>query len=537
MTLTQFLLLSLLLIPISLWSQQHQERFQKIDVAHYDFDLRLNDQTDQVRGEALIRIRFKEGVEAFRLDLVARGASGKGMLVTEVLENGKAVSYLHRGDTLLIRPLARTGSDTVRSYRIRYMGIPADGLIISNNKFGQRTFFGDNWPNRARHWLPTVDHPSDKATVAFRVTAPDHYQLVANGRQLEETNLTDSTKLTHWQTDVPLPTKVMVIGLAPFAVQWMGSVDSVPLSTWVFAENRTEGFRDYAIAKDILQWYIDHLAPYPYAKLANVQSKTRYGGMENASNIFYYENSVTGVGASETLFAHEIAHQWFGNTATEGNWHHLWLSEGFATYLTDLYVESTQGDSAFRERLRRERAQVIDFARRRLAPVIDTTVTDYNRLLNANSYQKGAWVLHMLRQRIGEATFWRALRTYYRRYRHRTALTQDFRRVAEELSDQNLEAFFRQWLYRSGHPKLQADWAYDEDGQRLELTIRQVQAGPAFQFPLEIGIDYGGERPGQFKALQVDQAQASYVLENVEQMPERVLLDPRTRLLFEEVTF
>jgi len=537
MTLTQFLLLSLLLIPISLWSQQHQERFQKIDVAHYDFDLRLNDQTDQVRGEALIRIRFKESVEAFRLDLVARGASGKGMLVTEVLENGKAVSYLHRGDTLLIRPLATTGSDRVRRYRIRYMGIPADGLIISNNKFGQRTFFGDNWPDRARHWLPTVDHPSDKATVAFRVTAPDHYQVVANGRQLEETNLTDSTKLTHWQTDVPLPTKVMVIGLAPFAVQWTGRVDSTPVSSWVFPGNRAEGFRDYAIAKTILQWYIDNLAPYPYAKLANVQSKTRYGGMENAGNIFYYENSVTGAGVSETLVAHEIAHQWFGNTATEGNWRHLWLSEGFATYLTDLYVEDVEGDSAFRARLRRERARVIDFAGRRLAPVIDTGVTDYNRLLNPNSYQKGAWVLHMLRQRIGEDVFWRVLRTYYRRYRYQTALTEDFRRVAEDLSGQDLASFFQQWLYRAGHPKLQLDWAYDETGQRLELTIKQMQPGPAFQFPLDIGIDYGGDRPAQLEKLRVDQAQHTFVLENVAQIPEKVILDPRTRLLFEEVTF
>ncbi|MDV7390579.1 hypothetical protein RZS08_04460, partial [Arthrospira platensis SPKY1] len=92
-----------------------------------------------------------------------------------------------------------TGPDSLRQYRIAYHGVPADGLIISQNQHGQRTFFGDNWPNRAHHWLPCVDHPSDKARVEFIVTAPDHYQIVANGQLVEMVNLDRETKLTHWR--------------------------------------------------------------------------------------------------------------------------------------------------------------------------------------------------------------------------------------------------------------------------------------------------------------------------------------------------
>ena len=159
------------------------------------------------------------------------------------------------------------------------------------------------------------------------VTAPDHYQVVSNGREIEVTNLPGNMKFTHWSETAEIPTKVMVIGVTQFAVQNTGSVDCIPVSSWVYPEDRDSGFAHYAIAKDILQWYITHVGPYGFEKLANVQSKTIFGGMENAGCIFYFENSVNSKGV-EGLFAHEIAHQWFGDNATEKDWPHLWLSEG-----------------------------------------------------------------------------------------------------------------------------------------------------------------------------------------------------------------
>src|SRR5690606_37164570 len=124
---------------------------------------------------------------------------------------------------------------------------------------------------------------------------------------------------------------------------------------------------------------------------------TMFGGMENANAIFYNENSVTGTGSAEALIAHEIAHQWFGNTVTEKNFHHLWLSEGFATYLTNMYIEHKYGRDSFLKRLENEKQNVIQFANRSDLPVVDS-VSAYVDLLNANSYDKGGWILHMLRE-------------------------------------------------------------------------------------------------------------------------------------------
>ena len=142
----------------------------------------------------------------------------------------------------------------------------------------------------------------------------------------------------------------MVFGAADFAVQLAGEHEGIPVSSWIFKEQKEKGFYDYAMALPVLEFFTKNVAPYPYEKLANVQSKTRYGGMENASCIFYYEASVKGDRSSEALIAHEIAHQWFGNSASEANWHHVWLSEGFATYWTHLYFEQTQDKSIFENR-------------------------------------------------------------------------------------------------------------------------------------------------------------------------------------------
>ena len=514
-----------------LTAQEHHQRLSEMDVLHYRFQLELNDQNDVIQGKARVDISFLEPLSVFHLDLVGKQTdTEKGMTVTEVLLGEEQLSFDHTGDELTIHLNEAIGKGATGSFVISYYGIPADGLIISESKYGDRTFFGDNWPNRARHWLPTVDHPSDKATVEFVVTAPDHYQVVANGEQIEETNRTEDTKLTHWKMKVPLPTKVMVIGVARFAVNHVGYVDCIPVSSWVYRQDRDAGFEDYKIALKVLDFFYKKMGSYPYEKLANVQSKTRYGGMENAGNIFYFENSVNGDLDLEGLIAHEIAHQWFGNSASEANWHHIWLSEGFATYLTDIYVEETRGLEASLERLKAERQQVIQFAHRRPAPLIDVSVKDYNRLLNANSYQKGAWVLHMLRHEIGDAVFWRGIRAYYKKYALSNALSEDFQEVMEEISGKNLDKFFQQWLYQPGHPVLKIK-SRKVSRRKAEITIRQVQ-DYIFDFTLELEVvDETGQK--HRKKIDIHSREHTFKMKLKGEL-DRVIIDPEVRLLYEE---
>ncbi len=510
-------------------AQSSIPRLDEVDVQHYRFSLTLSEETDQIQGSALLSIRFLKDLPEFYLDL-AGPQGGRGMTVARVLENEMPAPFRQEGERLHITPNDPLAAGEIHEFRIDYAGTPADGLIISENQAGQRTFFGDNWPNRAHHWLPTVDHPSDKATVEFIITAPDHYQVVGNGLQIEETILDAETKLTHWKETAPLPTKVMVIGAAPFAVQYVGKVQNIPVTSWVFLKDRTNGFYDYAQATYVLNYFIEKIGPYPYDKLANVQSKTRYGGMENAGCIFYAESSVTGRRDNEDLIAHEVAHQWFGNSASEGNWFDIWLSEGFATYLADLYWEHRYGRDAFVARLQNERATVLAYARRNAAPVIDTTVTDYNRLLTPNAYQKGAWVLHMLRRRLGDEPFWESLRSYYQRYKRSNAVTADFRKVVEDVTGRELEDFFHQWLRRPGHPKINVTWRYEDGKVAIALTQNQPQ-GP-FQFPLDIALlDEAGQTLA-VKTFVVEREQHTFEIP-INSPPAGLQLDPDTWLLFE----
>lgn len=524
------LFLASLLTPDRAPRDDRYPRNPNVDVLHYAFNLSFSDMDDRIAGLARVTLRFRRaGVTGFELDLVGpRG--GRGMAVAGVEDGGLAARFEHRGDRLRITLTAPSRAAEERTITVRYGGIPADGLIISSNKFGDRTFFGDNWPNRARHWLPTIDHPYDKATAEFVVTAPAHYQVVGVGELVEESDLPGSLRITHWSTSVPVATKVMVVGAARFAVQHVDVVAGTPIQSWVYPQDRDRGFFDFALAGRILRFFVDRVGPFPYEKLANVQSKTRYGGMENASNIFYAESAITGQRTGERLIAHEVAHQWFGDSVTEADWHHVWLSEGFATYFAELYLEHAYGAERLRQNMREAREEVLAYAvSRPESPVLDTTIVDVNGVLSTNSYQKGAWVLHMLRAEIGDEAFWDGIRAYYREYRDSNALSDDFRRVMERVSGRNLSRFFRQWLREPGVPVLDGAWTWNVGTRRLQVNVLQKQARP-YDLKLEIAVYFRNGDPPRIESVRLDETTERFTIP-LPSAPERVELDPNTRLL------
>ncbi|MDN5289074.1 MAG: family peptidase [Mucilaginibacter sp.] len=492
-----------------------------IDVQHYSFALQLNDANNNIKGQATVTLKFLKNATEFHLNLIKKNSTGKGMLVSAITENGKKLKFVQ--DTDAVNIYTKGKANSIHNYKLSYAGVPADGLIISTNNFGHRTFFGDNWPNRAHNWLPCVDEPADKASVDFIVTAPDHYQVVSNGLKIKEQQLPNHLKLTHWHEAVVVPTKVMVIGVAAFAIDHPGDVGNIPVYTYVFPENKAVGFKSYAVAKEILPFFINRVGPYSYEKLANVQSKTIFGGMENASAIFYFEESVSSPGIEE-LMAHEIAHQWFGDGASEKSFWHLWLSEGFATYMTNLYLENKYGVDTLKKRMLADRKKVLGFEKKRLTPVVDTAVNDqYMQLLNANSYEKGGWVLHMLRRKLGDDLFWKGVHNYYIKYKGSNANTDDLRLVMEQTSGQNLKPFFDQWLRTAGHPALNIAWHYDADKGVVNINIEQKQDA-LYEFPLEISID------GQLHSILVNNKTVTTPVA-VKAKPQDIVADPNVNLL------
>jgi aminopeptidase N len=497
-----------------------------IDVHHYKFNIGLSDTSDWVKGNAAIGILFRKDTQAIALDLISKNPDKKGMAVLQVTENGQPLSFTHINDLLSIQFPTIVKKGERKSIEITYEGVPADGLVITKNKYGHRIFFADNWPNRARNWLPCVDHPADKATLDFIVTAPAHYQVISNGIKTEDTTLAGQQRRTQYSETTPLSTKIMVIGVAEFAIQQAGTVQGIPVSSWVYPEEKDKGFYDYALAVDILPYFIKNVGPYAFKKLANVESTTIFGGMENASAIFYSdETSITGTRKSEALLTHEIAHQWFGDMATEADWSHLWLSEGFATYMTILYFEHKYGSDTAKKMLARDREKVIEFAKKKMRPVVDSSVTNYMELLNANSYQKGAWVLHMLRRAMGDHDFWKGVRAYYKTFAGHNAITDDLRIQMEAEASMSLRDFFEQWLYRPGHPKLDITWKYNAGKKEVAVTVIQKQDA-LYIFPLEVQIGK------ELKQVGITNRETTVNIP-VKAKPVTIIVDPNVNLLFE----
>ena len=497
-----------------------------IDVLGYKFKIGLNDVNDTIYGVAEIKVKFLHPASEVSFDLTKVKDNGKGMKVGK-LQGSNIRSSIYNEESFRILLSQNMNAGDTATFIVPYSGIPADGLIISKTKYGHRSFFADNWPNRGHNWIPCHDDPADKATVEFVITAPEHYQVVANGVQIEETSLGNGFRLTHWKEETPISTKVMVIGAADFAVNLAGVVNgNIPVYSWVYPENKDKGFYDYALANDILEYYISRVGPYGYKKLANVQSKTRFGGLENANTIFYSENSVSGTRKSEGLIAHEIAHQWFGNMATEKSFGHLWLSEGFATYFTILYFENKYGKDTAIKMLKEGRDKVIDYSKESKKAVVDTEETDYMKLLNPNSYPKGGWVLHMLRGELGDSVFWRSIRKYYATYAGSIADTRDLQKVFEDVSGKNLKQFFDQWLYTTGQPELEITWKYDVN-KSLVIDVKQLQKN-IFKFPLAFKINYSSG--SKKEKVYIDKAEFSYKIKQ-DQKPVSIIVDPDTELL------
>lgn len=520
-----------LLISFTVMAKDPYPKNENIDVKHYRFQLELNDSTDVIAGEATVTILFKKPISSFDLDLYGVNSGGKGMKVKSITSNGKAISFTHQNNKLSLKLDGQPKANEQIAFVINYSGVPEDGLIIGKNKFNERGFFGDNWPDRGHHWLPSIDHPSDKAKLDFVIIAPEHYQVVGTGKLIEESNLTRHRKLTHWKEGIEVAVKVMTIGVARFSIQLSGEPGGIPVTTWVYPQNRDEGFFDFAVAPKVLSFFQNYVGPFSYEKLAHVQSKTRWGGLENASNIFYFENSVNGKADHEGLIAHETAHQWFGNSASENDWHHVWLSEGFATYFTNLYFENSYGYDRLVTEAKTQRKQVIEYFKKNPNPVVDTTITDINKVLSTNTYQKAGWVLHMLRHEVGDAPFQKGIREYYASYQNSNALTRDFQRIMESNSGKELNGFFDQWLFKGGHPVISGNWSYDAKTKEVVLIINQDQKGQFFKTPLEIGLK---DSQGQIfvQTVQLSGKNGSFKLASAVK-PTEIVLDPNTWLLFD----
>src|SRR5687767_11366987 len=332
----------------------------------------------------------------------------------------------------------------------------------------------------------------------------------------------------------------MIIAVGQFAHIEPSGRSPVPIAYYVPGSDRSVATKGFAPSIPSLEYFNEIIAPYPYEKLAMIVGATQFGGMENSSAIVFSSTLFNpnptarisppfGISRGKvSLIAHEIAHQWFGDSVTESTWADLWLSEGFATYFAGLFLQRYESEAAFREYMRQAAENVFAYEKKNPKPIFDRDTEDLFALLNANNYQKGSWVLHMLRSSLGDEVFFRGIRNYYDAHKNATASTEDLRAALEQASGKDLKGFFARWVYDSGHPKYELSWLWQD--RELRLVLGQVQAGNAFLDPVPITITTASGTSELFlKPTGKELVQTIRMPER----PTRIELDPRNTILKE----
>jgi aminopeptidase N len=490
------LLIRVLILLAFLSSQAFAARVERlIDTwrpIHYLVNIALNEQLSEITSASVrINVSIVKPTRTIDLDFGDLTIDGATL-------NSTSVPFTHKdGKLLFALPQALSPGDAL-VLTVNYHGKPKDGLVLANDKDGKPEAMGDNWPNRVHHWIPVLDHPSAKATVTFNITAPASQEVVANGR-LDHVTANGTLRTWSYTEGVPIPPYCMMIGVGQFAKVEPARGAITPLSYYVPMSERELAQKGFSPGAPALEFFTQTVAPYPYEKLALIVGATRYGGMENSSAIVFTStifnrptrpamSKAFGVPAGNvTLIAHEIAHQWFGDSVTESTWSDLWLSEGFATYFAGLFVQRYESEEAFQQYMKDASTQVFNYEKEHRTPIHDRDTENLMELLNPNNYQKGAWVLHMLRSNLGDAAFFRGIRAYYEAHKSSVASTEDLRAALEKSSGKDLRAFFARWVYDAGHPQYELKWFW-LGKKELRVVLSQFQLGNAFVDPVHITI-------------------------------------------------
>jgi aminopeptidase N len=493
-------------------------RQTSVDILHYDISIELNDTSDSFVGTTRIKIRVRdESVSKMWLDFT-------DMVVDKLMIGGVEKTFVHRENRLSFDFDRTYARDEVAVVEVRYHGKPQNGgMRIGKNAHGRRVFFTDSWPDFAHYWFPSIDHPSDKAAVDITAIAPAKYDVVSNGRLVRTQSMLDGRKLTHWSESRPIPTYSVAMGVAEFSIAYQTAASSTPIAWYSYPQDAKAAAQKFNRTALALKFFDTVIGSYPYEKLAQVQATIREGAMENAGAIFYNESFFKESPISEFPVPHEIAHQWFGNSITESDWDHLWLSEGFATYFDALFYEHLEGPDSLKRMMALHAGKLDAELSNRLKCVIDPGQTDLMKKLSPINYEKGAWILHMLRGLLGDAKFFGGIRRYFQLYADGNALSEDFQRVMESEGGTSLSSFFRQWLYQPGWPEYAVSWRWDTARREVEIKLEQSQAAGLFDMPLNIAFSVNSRR--EVRRFRVAAASQTFRIQ-LDAKPSSVVIDP-----------
>ncbi|MFO0814001.1 MAG: M1 family aminopeptidase [Gemmatales bacterium] len=467
---------------------------RKVNIRHIRLDLKVDVAAKTVVSQAAIDFKTIRAAKTLTLDAV--GFEVKKVTLSREGQPDSQAQFTHDGKKLTVElgngmPAGQTGKVLVEYV----VDKPKSGLHFfapsKANPEAPMQVWSQGQTITNRYWIPCVDEPNQRQTTQVVATVPAGYEAISNGRLLSRKENSDNTVTFDWYQDKPHSSYLITLVVGQFdmvQVDWNG----MPVMYYVPKGRKAEAMPTYGKTPEMLTFFSSRFGiPYPWDKYAQLSCYQFGGGMENTSattmgdGILKDQRSLLD-GNSEWIVAHELAHQWWGDLVTCRDWSHTWLNEGFASYAECLWDEHSLGKDGYAMNVYQKLNSAIPAGKAR--PVMDRRYPNPDSMFDGRSYPKGAFVLHMLRNRLGDEAFFQGIRDYGTTFKFQTVETADFRRSLERTTGRDLERFFYDWLERSGNPELEVTTDFKTDTRQVTIVAKQTQTIDPFHFPLKIAL-------------------------------------------------
>ncbi len=418
------------------------------DVQNYDLNLNVSDVvTSALIGVATIAANATQDLSSFNLDFI-------GFAIDGITVNGKPATYSRDGQELTITPAEPIYRDDPFTVEVKYNGSPKQITSVALPVLTGWVSYGDgsfvlSEPDGAANYYPVNDHPLDKATYKFTVTVPDPYQVAANGTL--EGAIDDGNKTTYkFETRDPLASYLSTVNISNFDQQTGQVANGIPIRNYFGVGISADLLKPFEKQPEMLSFFSSIFGDYPFDVYGAVVMNTETGSALETQTLFIFGLDQLGRPDSEEIVAHELSHQWFGDSVSLADWSDIWLNESFATYSQGLWVEHSQGHDALNQWVTDEYNSVAGNFDQLLPPGKPAP----DDLFNSGVYDWGALGLHALRLQIGDDAFFQTLKTYYDRNKGGNVTPEDFISAAEDASGQALHPFFDRWFYSDTLPDI-----------------------------------------------------------------------------------
>ncbi len=459
------------------------------DVLHYHFDWKIDFDSRYIDGKVTIRVQsIIDDLNMIWLDLA------NNMSVNRISQDGASLSYTHQNNRLEIYLSQSYKHQEVFEVEISYSGFPQSGLNFGYHQ-DQPIIWSLDEPSRARNWFPCFDYPTDKATAEMNITVPSPMVATSNGSLIDIIDNNGNTATYSWQEDYPISTYLISVAATNYETYsdfYAADEQTMEVIYYVYPEHLSQAQEDLSVTPAMIEFYSQVFGEYPFLN-------EKYGtaiipgsaSMEHQTCTSYSSRLITGDHTYDSVIAHELAHQWWGDLVTLGDWADIWLNEGFATYSEALWWENLYGPDGLITSVAEFRNIYFDRHQGPDHPIYDPP---QGHLFCVIEYKKAACVLHMLRFIIGDQNFWKILKKYARDYAYTTAITEDFKDLSEQVYGADLDWFFDQWIYQAGYPTYQFGWGYSPQANKAKLVINQIQEdSPLFEMPIELQFVFPSE--------------------------------------------